>query len=99
MMLKLNKDSAMLKNLIQSIISGSIERDKVGSGTGETYSDGMAGVSAPAPPYAPAAPEEQATAGPPKEIRCTGCGAAYNEPILKGMTSVNCPYCDTTIRL
>jgi len=98
MMLKLNKDSTMLKNLIQSIISGSIERDKVGSGTSGTYYEEMAGVSAPPPAVIPAATEAQATGGPPKEIRCTGCGAAYNEPILKGMTSVNCPYCDTTIR-
>ena len=34
----------------------------------------------------------------PKEIRCPGCGANYDKPLLKGMTSDDCPYCSTTIR-
>ena len=97
MMLKLSKDSTMLKNLIQRIISGDIERDKVGARppTGGLAPEGAAGVpgaAAPPPAVAEALSE-------PKDIRCSGCGAAYDEPVLKGMNSVSCPYCGTTIRL
>jgi hypothetical protein len=34
----------------------------------------------------------------PKEIRCPGCGAIYDKPLLKGITSDECTYCSTTIK-
>lgn len=92
MMFKLNKDSKMLKDLINRIISGDIERDKTGGKppTG-TLSQGETTI-------APATEPAAAPSGSLKEIRCPGCGVLYDKPLLKGMTSDNCDYCGTTIR-
>jgi DNA-directed RNA polymerase subunit RPC12/RpoP len=35
----------------------------------------------------------------PTVIRCTGCGATLNAPIVKGMKSIKCEYCGTIIRV
>ena len=94
MMLKLNKDSTMLKDLINRILSGDIDRDKVGArtptgalGEGPALSGTEELATAPAP-----------QTGPQKELKCPGCGALYDKPLLKGMTSDNCGYCGALIR-
>jgi len=103
MLFKLDKDSTMIKELIRRIVEGHIDTERIGSGSAG------AGTSAgTVPPVVPAAPPPvQADAPPPvqqverlapREIRCPGCGAVYDKPLLKGMTSDECPYCSTTIR-
>jgi len=103
MLFKLDKDSTMIKELIRRIVEGHIDTERIGSG-----SAGAGIAPEPVRTVAPAAPPPvQATAPPPvqqverlapREIRCPGCGAVYDKPLLKGMTSDECPYCSTTIR-
>ena len=103
MLFKLDKDSTMIKELIRRIVEGHIDTERIGSG-----SVGAGVVKETITPVAPAAPALVQTTDPPpvqqverlapREIRCPGCGANYDKPLLKGMTSDECPYCSTTIR-
>jgi len=111
MLFKLDKDSTMIKELIRRIVEGHIDTERIGSGSaGAGIAPEPVRTAAPAAPVnnqVSAPPPVQATAPPPvqqverlapREIRCPGCGANYDKPLLKGMTSDECPYCSTTIR-
>ncbi|MEQ8168431.1 MAG: hypothetical protein ABRQ38_06010 [Candidatus Eremiobacterota bacterium] len=104
MLFKLDKDSTMIKELIRRIVEGHIDTERIGSG-----STGAGAVKETVTPVAPAVPTnnqiaesqppvQQVERLAPREIRCPGCGAVYDKPLLKGMTSDECPYCSTTIR-
>ncbi len=83
---RLKGDSEPWQGLIGRVLSGDIDRERVGAAAGE---------EAPAEKAPPAAAGEPA-AGP---TACPTCGANITTEIVRGMQSIQCEYCGTVIRL
>ncbi|MBN1484978.1 MAG: hypothetical protein JXA37_09670 [Chloroflexia bacterium] len=86
---QLKTDSDPWQALIGRIISGDIDRERVGAAAPPAPAAAKEGVPAPAAEApAPAAP-----------TACPTCGANITTDIVRGMRSVTCEYCGTVIRL
>jgi predicted nucleic acid-binding Zn-ribbon protein len=84
---QLKADSEPWQGYIGRVISGDIDRERVGAAA-------PAGEETPSEP-APA-PSEPSVAVP---TACPTCGAAITTEIVRGMKSISCEYCGTVMRI
>jgi hypothetical protein len=84
---QLKTDSEPWQGFIGRVISGDVDRERIGA----------------AAPAGEEAPSEEAPAPPEPSVAvptaCPTCGAAITTEIVRGMKSISCEYCGTVMRL